>query len=161
MEFKIIGKTRLHIDGKDHDLGPAKHRGVLTLLLYHFPRSVQVDTIAQVLWPESSADQVRRSLQPIISRLRAILRRSGSGGGIPKEGNAYRLTLEPAELIDYHRFRKLAEKGRVAATEGDHRTAKELLREALSLWDGRPLQELEGTWADHCRDQMETFDRLP
>ncbi|WP_158846403.1 AfsR/SARP family transcriptional regulator [Saccharothrix deserti] len=161
MEFKIIGKTRLHIDGNDYNLGPAKHRGVLTMLLYHFPRSVQVDLIAQVLWPSSTSDQVRRNLQPIISRLRSILVRSGSGGSIPKEGNAYRLDVELPEVIDYHRFRKLAEQGRRAAGSGDHRKAVALLRDALSLWNERPLQELEGAWADHCRDQMETFDRMP
>ncbi|WP_447006050.1 tetratricopeptide repeat protein [Saccharothrix isguenensis] len=161
MEFKIIGKTRLHVDGNDYDLGPAKHRSVLTMLLYHFPRSVQVDMIAQVLWPASTSDQVRRNLQPIISRLRSILAKSGTGGFIRKEGNAYRLDLEPPGVIDYHRFRKLAEEGRMAAGRGDHLTAKALLREALSLWNGRPLQELEGAWADHCRDQMEAFDRMP
>ncbi|MER5264900.1 tetratricopeptide repeat protein [Actinosynnema sp. NPDC002837] len=161
VEFKIIGKTRLHIDGNDCDLGPAKHRGVLTLLLYYFPRPVQVDTIAQVLWPDSGPEQVKRNLQPIVSRLRSILAKSGTGASIPKEGNAYRLVLAQADLIDYHRFRKLAEMGRVAASRGDHREAKALLREALSQWNGRPLEELGGAWADHCRDQMETFDRMP
>ncbi|MGW4109968.1 tetratricopeptide repeat protein [Actinosynnema sp. NPDC004786] len=161
VEFKIIGKTRLHIDGNDFDLGPAKHRGVLTLLLYHFPRPAQVDTIAQVLWPGSTPEQVRRNLQPIISRLRSILAKSGTGASIPKEGNAYRLVLRDADLIDYHRFRNLAAKGREAASRGDHRSAKALLRDALSLWNGRPLEELGGLWADHCRDQMETFDRVP
>ncbi|MCE6993457.1 tetratricopeptide repeat protein [Saccharothrix sp. S26] len=157
----IIGKTRLHIDGNDCDLGPAKHRGVLTLLLYHFPQPVRVDTMAQVLWPGSSAEQVKRNIQPIISRLRSILTKSGTGASIPKEGNAYRLLLPREDVIDYHRFRKLAEKGRAAASRGDHQAAKALLREALSLWNGRPLEELGGQWADHCRDQMETFDRMP
>ncbi|QFZ17113.1 AfsR/SARP family transcriptional regulator [Saccharothrix syringae] len=161
MEFKIIGKTRLHVDGKDYDLGPAKHRGVMALLLYYFPGHVQVDTMAHVLWPNSTSEQVRRSLQPIVSKLRAILAKSGTGASITKEGNAYRLVLDQAEVIDYHRFRKLAEEGRMAAGRGDHQTAKTCLRKALSLWSGRPLQELEGSWADRCRDQMETFDRLP
>ncbi|ROP38046.1 AfsR/SARP family transcriptional regulator [Saccharothrix texasensis] len=161
MEFKIIGKTRLHVDGNDQDLGAAKQRGVLTLLLYHFPSPVQVDTLTRVLWPGVGLDQVKRTLQPIISRLRSILSKVQSGVLIRKEGNAYRLVLEPPEVIDYYRFRKLAERGREAAVAGDHRRAKTLLQEALSLWQDRPLQELEGTWADRCRDQMETFDRLP
>ncbi|MDR6598542.1 tetratricopeptide repeat protein [Saccharothrix longispora] len=161
MDFKIMGKTRLHIDGKDHDLGPAKHRGVLAMLLYYFPQSVQIDRIARVVWPGNAPDQVRSSLQPIISKLRAILAKSGTGASILKEGHAYRLVVEPPEAVDYYRFRKLADQGLVAAQAGDHRAAKELLRAALALWDGRPMQELEGNWADRCRDQMETFDRLP
>lgn len=161
VEFKILGKTRLHIDGNDFDLGPARQRGVLTMLLYHFPHPVQVDTIAQVLWPDSPADDVKKSLQPIISKLRAVLRESKSGGSIRKEGSAYRLTLPEIVRIDFHQFHRLAAEGRTAAARGDHHTAKSLLREALSLWDGRPLQELEGMWAERLRDQMETYDRLP
>lgn len=161
MEFKIIGKTRLHIDGKDYDLGAAQHRGVLTMLLYEFPGSVHVDTIGQVLWPNGASEQVKRRLQPLISRLRGILKDSCPGVGIVKEGNAYRLTLEAEDMIDYHRFRKLAEAGREAAGRGDHQSAKALLRRALALWDGRPMHELEGTWADHCREQMDNFELLP
>ncbi|MBP2334050.1 ATP-binding protein [Saccharothrix coeruleofusca] len=161
MEFKILGKTRLRIDGNDFDLGPARQRGVLTMLLYYFPRPVQVDTMAQVLWPASVANDVRKSLQPIISKLRAVLRESQSGGSILKEGNAYRLLLPEIVRIDFHQFHKLATEGRAAAARGDHRVAKSLLREALSLWSGRPLQELEGMWAERLRDQMETYDRLP
>ncbi|MFE2755930.1 tetratricopeptide repeat protein [Actinosynnema sp. NPDC059335] len=161
MEFKIIGPTRLHIDGKDHDLGPAQQRGVLTMLLYEFPRSVHIDVIARVLWPDTPVDQVKRRLQPIVSRLRGILRDSRSGGYIVKEGNAYRLTLESADMIDFHRFRKLAEAGRVVSGRGDHSAARTLLREALSLWSGRPLHELEGGWADHHREQVDNFDLLP
>ncbi|WP_433269360.1 tetratricopeptide repeat protein [Actinosynnema sp. CS-041913] len=160
MEFKILGKTRLHIDGNDLDLGSAKQRGVLALLLYYTGTPVPVDRIAQTLWRGSTPTEVRGKLQPLISRLRGVLARSGSEGRIHKDGDAYRLELA-AELVDYHRFRILAEKGRAAAAQNDHQRAKALLREALDLWQGRPLQELDGPWADHCRDQMETFDRVP
>ncbi|RKT52947.1 AfsR/SARP family transcriptional regulator [Saccharothrix australiensis] len=160
MEFKILGKTRLHIDGNDFDLGSTKQRAVLALLLYYTGEPVPVDRIARELWRSSAPAEVRGKLQPLISRLRAVLTKSGSGGRIHKEGDAYRLELADG-LVDYHRFRKLAEAGRSAAARNDHVRAKELLREALGLWQGRPLQELDGRWADHCRDQMETFDRIP
>ncbi|MFD9738118.1 ATP-binding protein [Umezawaea sp. NPDC059074] len=64
-------------------------------------------------------------------------------------------------LIDFHLFRKLAEEGRAAAGQGDHSTAKSLLGRALSLWQGRPLEDLSGAWAEHCRNQMEIFERVP
>ncbi|MEV0677956.1 BTAD domain-containing putative transcriptional regulator [Actinosynnema sp. NPDC050436] len=159
MEFKILGKTRLHINGNDFPLGSAKQRGLLALLLYYTGRPVPVDRIAGVLWRASTRVDVRSKLQPLISRLRKVLDRSGSGGRIAKDGDGYQLQI-PAELVDYHRFRTLAEKGRAAAARNDHHTAKDLLREALDLWQGRPLQELDGPWAEHCRDQMELFDRL-
>ncbi|WP_306748963.1 AfsR/SARP family transcriptional regulator [Saccharothrix yanglingensis] len=160
MEFKIIGRTRLHIDGNERDLGSAKQRGVLAMLLYAFPGSVQVALMAQVLWPDSAAEQVKRNVQPIISRLRTILRES-CGGRVDKGGDAYRLILESPEMIDFHRFRKLAEQARVAVGRGDHAAVRTLLGEALALWDDRPLHELQGNWADHCREQMEHFELRP
>ncbi|MEU4802874.1 BTAD domain-containing putative transcriptional regulator [Actinosynnema sp. NPDC023587] len=159
MEFKILGKTRLHIDGNDFTLGPTKQRGLLALLLYYTGRVVPLDRIAGALWRAGAPDDVRGKLQPLISRLRGVLNRSGSDGRIVKDGDGYRLVLAPG-MVDYHRFRTLAEQGREAAARNDHRSAKILLREALDLWQGRPLQELDGPWAEHCRDQMELFDRL-
>ncbi|PRY36384.1 AfsR/SARP family transcriptional regulator [Umezawaea tangerina] len=160
MEFRILGKTRLRVDGNDLSLGPAKQRGLLALLLYEVDKPVLVERIAQTLWHGSPAEKVRGNLQVLISRLRRVLSDSGSGGTVPKEGDAYRLQIDPL-LIDYHLFRKLAEEGEAAAANGNHALAKSLLLRALSLWHGRPLEDLSGPWAEHCRYQMENFDRLP
>jgi DNA-binding SARP family transcriptional activator/tetratricopeptide (TPR) repeat protein len=160
VEFRILGKTRLHVGENDLDLRSAKQRGLLALLLYEVDRPVQVDRIVQVLWRGSSVESVRGNLQALVSRLRRILTDSGSGGAVSKEGNAYRLQLDPL-LIDYHLFRKLAEEGRAAAANGNHAAAKSLLLRALSLWRGRPLEDLSGPWAEHCRYQLENFERLP
>lgn len=160
MEFKILGRTRLQINGNQVDLGSAKQRGLLALLLFEVGRPVQMDRIVQVLWRDSTVNDVRGNLQALVSRLRKVLTGTGSGDALPKEGNAYRLSLDPM-IIDYHQFRRLAEDGRAAASQGNHSLAKALLRSALSLWQGRPLEDLTGPWAEHCRNQMETFDRLP
>ncbi|NUT97608.1 MAG: tetratricopeptide repeat protein [Saccharothrix sp.] len=160
MEFKILGRTRLHINGNDIDLGSAKQRAVLALLLYCAGKAVPLDRFASAVWRNSSATEVRGRLQPLISRLRKVLSSSGTGGVIHHDGEAYRLELAP-EVVDYHRFRILAETGRVAAAAGDHHHAKALLQDALRLWQGRPLHELDGPWVEHCRHQMETFDRIP
>ncbi|MFE2757507.1 tetratricopeptide repeat protein [Actinosynnema sp. NPDC059335] len=159
MEFKILGRTRLRVAEKDVDLGTAKQRAVLALLLYHVGQPVPVSTIAQAVWPDEDPSEVRGRLQPLISRLRRVLNGAGLDRSIDREGEAYRLDID-REFIDYHRFRTLAEMGRAKASEGDHVRAKALLREALSLWQGRPLHDVESTSADHLRYQMDTFDRL-
>ncbi|XVV05077.1 BTAD domain-containing putative transcriptional regulator [Actinosynnema sp. CA-248983] len=160
MEFKILGKTRLHINGNDVHLGSAKQRAVLALLLYCVGSAVPIDRFASAVWRNSPATEVRGRLQPLVSRLRKVLTSSGTGGVIHHDGEAYRLELA-SELVDYHRFRTLAETGRMVAAQGDHRRAKALLQSALDLWQGRPLHELDGPWAEHCRHQIETFDRIP
>lgn len=160
MEFKILGKTSLLTGDGSVRLGTAKQRGVLALLLHDVGRPVSIDLIISELWRGETLEVSKGRLHPIISRLRKVLAESGSGGRLDKEGAAYRLELDPA-LVDLHRFRQLVTKARHASGNDDHFLAKSLVQEALQLWQGKALADLGGTWSDHCRAQMEQFDRLP
>lgn len=159
MEFIILGRTRLQIGRNDLKFESAKQRALLALLLYYAREPVSTELIGRALWREIPSTQVAGRLQPLLSKLRKLLKNAGVGDVIVRDGNAYRLQVDPL-TTDYHRFRKLAEKGRAAAAHEDHRTAKALLQEALDLWRGEPLQDVVGPWADHIRDQLELFDRL-
>jgi DNA-binding SARP family transcriptional activator/Tfp pilus assembly protein PilF len=160
VEFKILGKTSLLAGDASVPLGTAKQRGVLALLLYDVGRPVSIDLIMSELWRGETPAVSKGRLHPIISRLRKILAESGSGGQLHKEGTAYRLELDPM-LVDLHRFRHLVTKARQASGDDDHFLAKALVQEALELWHGKALADLGGTWSEHCRAQMEQFDRLP
>jgi DNA-binding SARP family transcriptional activator/tetratricopeptide (TPR) repeat protein len=160
VEFKILGKTSLLTGGNSVHLGTAKQRGVLALLLHDVGRPVSIDLIISELWRGETLAVSKGRLHPIISRLRKVLAESGSGGQLYKEGAAYRLDLDPM-LVDLHRFRQLVTKARQASGNDDHFLAKILVLEALELWQGTALADLGGTWSDHCRAQMEQFDRLP
>ncbi|KOX12950.1 hypothetical protein ADK67_46390 [Saccharothrix sp. NRRL B-16348] len=129
------------------------------MLLFYARKPVSTDLIGRTLWRDVASPDLPTKLQPQLSKLRKILKDAGFDGAIHRDGNAYRIDVDP-RLVDYHRFRKLAEKGRAAAAQDDHRLAKALLGEALELWRGEPLQDLAGPWADHIRDQLELFDRL-
>lgn len=160
MEFKILGKTSLLTGGGSVHLGTAKQRGLLALLLYDVGRPVSIDLIISELWRGETLEVSKGRLHPIVSRLRKVLAESGSGGLLHKEGAAYRLELDPV-LVDLHRFRQLVTKARQASGDDDHFLAKTLIQEALKLWHGKPLADLGEIWSDHCRAQMEQFDRLP
>lgn len=161
MEFNILGRARLSVNGRSVDLGPANQRRLLALLLLLVGKPVPVDLIVDQLWPGRSRDDVRGGLYSLVSRLRTVLKRAGVPCELPPhDGNAYRLEMD-AQLIDYHRFRKRAEAGRAAAHAGDHALATRLLREAIGLWRGRPLEDLDTDWAARRRVQMEEGDHLP
>ncbi|GLZ31940.1 SARP family transcriptional regulator [Lentzea sp. NBRC 105346] len=160
VEFKILGRTRLLIDGADIHLGTAKQRGVLTLLLHDVGRPVSIELIVSELWRGETFNTVRGRLQPIISKIRKALTDAGTEADLVKEGGSYRLQLDPM-LVDLHRFRHLVTTARHASQADDYFLAKTLLQEALALWQGTPLDDVQGTWSDHCRAQMEQFDRLP
>ena len=161
MEFTILGPTRLHVQGVQVDLGTFKQRGLLALLLHDVNNSVPIDTLVGELWsPDRTFEEVRPSLHAMVSRLRKALEKAGAPARIDRHGEAYRIDTDPA-LIDLHRFRAIAEQAYEAAAKNDHAKACALLKEALALWTPMPLGDVRGPWADHCREQMESFDRLP
>jgi DNA-binding SARP family transcriptional activator len=155
MEFRIIGATALHIDGRSVPLGPLKQRGLLALLLYHAGVPVRTDTIAEYLWPDEARNRHRTHLQVLISRLRAVLRRAGVVRELVRVGtcDAYRLDID-RELIDFHRFSNLVRTARLNADHGDHRTAATQLTTALGLWGDEPVADLRGPLAEHLRREM-------
>ncbi|GAA3439940.1 AfsR/SARP family transcriptional regulator [Kutzneria kofuensis] len=160
MEFTILGPTRLHVHGVQVDLGTTKQRGLLALLLHDVNNSVPIDTLVGELWsPDRTFEQVRSNFHALVSRLRKALEKAAAPARIERDGNAYRISTDPG-LIDLHRFRAIAEQAYESAARHDHSKASALLKEGLALWTPRPLAEVKGPWADHCREQLETFDRL-
>ena len=160
MEFTILGRTRLRIDGRLVDLGAAKQRAVLTLLLLNVNRLVSLDLIVEQLWRDRSRSQVQGNLQSMISRLRAILRRAGVPYDLPRELDGYRLMLNP-QLIDYYRFRRQVDLAQDSARQGDHVTARRLLLAAVTKWQGPALADLRTDWAENRRRQLTETDLLP
>lgn len=160
VELSILGRTRLSVNGRPVELGPANQRRLLVLLLLRVGKPVPVDLIVDQLWPSRPRGEVRAGLYSLVSRLRTVLKRAGVPCELTHDGNAYRLELD-AQLIDYHRFRQRAEAGRTAAHAGDYALATRLLREAIALWRGHPLEDLDTDWAARRRVQMEEGDLLP
>jgi DNA-binding SARP family transcriptional activator len=74
-----------------------------------------------------------------VSRLRKAL---GEPGRITARSRSYELRLEPGEL-DLELFRSLVEEAQMHLDQ-DPAAAARLLREALSLWRGRALADLDG-----------------
>jgi DNA-binding SARP family transcriptional activator len=160
VEFTILGRTQLRVEGRSVDVGAQKQRGLLTLLLLNIGRPVSVEFIVDQLWPGRPRAAVQANLHSQISRLRNALRSAGAPHELRREPDAYRLTLDPL-LIDYFRFRNLVETARRTAGQGDPVAAKRLLRSALELWHGPALADLRSDWADARRRQMADNDLLP
>jgi DNA-binding SARP family transcriptional activator/tetratricopeptide (TPR) repeat protein len=160
VEFTILGRTQLRVDQRSVDLGAAKQRGLLTLLLLNVGKPVNIEMIVEQLWPSRTRLAVQASLQGNISRLRNVLKSAGVPHELRRDPDAYRLLLDPL-LIDYFRFRNWVETARRTAHQGDHLAAKRLLRNALELWPGPALVDLRSDWADNRRRQMAETDLLP
>lgn len=139
LDFRILGPLEVIADGASLRLGGPKQRATLAILLLNVNRVVSVDRLADDLYagaaPVTAVTQVQRQ----VSELRKLL---GPAHGIETRPPGYLLRLAP-EQLDLHRFERLAGDAGRALESGDARHATELLRDALELWRGPPLADLE------------------
>lgn len=153
VNFVILGPTQLLVNGKTVNLGSAKQRGLLALLLYYVGRPVSVDMIVDEIWTGKPFEAVRNSLYQLVSRIRTVLKRAGVPGALSGYGGSYTLRVD-ADLVDFHRFDRYVQQANHAAAAGEHREAARLLGDAIGLWQGTPLADLRGEWATHRRGHM-------
>ncbi len=159
-EFRMLGPVEWEAAGRLLPLGPPKQRAVLVALLADVGRPVPVDTLVDRVWGEAPPPQARNVLFGHLTRLRQLAARSreaerplGTGATVAlhRRSGGYLLDITD-ENVDLVRFRRLAHESRDAARSAAHRT--ELLRQALCLWRGVPLQGVPGSWADLLRDGL-------
>ncbi|MEU0377024.1 BTAD domain-containing putative transcriptional regulator [Streptomyces cyaneofuscatus] len=141
--FSLLGPLTAVRDGRPLPLGPRKQRLVLATLLARPNTPVPVDVLTDAVWPDDPPRTARKNLQVYVSAARALLGSDSRDGRdrVVHGCGGYRLTIGEGEL-DTLRFRSLARAGRAAGERGDLRTAARLLREALDLWEGPPLNDL-------------------
>ncbi|MEW1610608.1 MULTISPECIES: BTAD domain-containing putative transcriptional regulator [unclassified Streptomyces] len=139
--FSLLGPLTAVRDGRPLPLGPRKQRLVLATLLSRPNTPVPVDVLTDAVWPDDPPRTARKNLQVYVSAARALLGSTGGGDRVVHGCGGYRLSIDEGEL-DTLRFRSLARAGRAAGERGDLRTAARLLREALDLWEGPPLNDL-------------------
>ena len=145
--FGVLGPLEVRLDGAAVRVGGPRQRALLGLLLCHANRVVSRDQLIEELLGDQPAATADRMLRVQVSRLRKAL---GDGNGNGKDGQprllvrppGYLLRVEDGEL-DLQAFEQQVAAGRQALADGDPAQAAALLREAESLWRGRPLADLE------------------
>ncbi|WP_235783468.1 AfsR/SARP family transcriptional regulator [Amycolatopsis orientalis] len=146
----VLGSVEVVADGVRLDVGHARQRDVLAALLLDVARVVPVETLVDRVWGERPPAQPRNALYGYVSRLRRSLA-PVDGVTIERDRGGYVLLAEP-QAVDVHRFESLLERARTTAEDD---VALALYEEALALWRGRPLGELESEWADGVRGELE------
>ncbi len=146
MEFRILGPLEVEDEGRVLNLGGAKPRGLLTLLLLRANEAVSRDRLIDELWGDEPPETASTAIQVHISQLRKVLGRDV----IVTQTTGYAVRLEDGQL-DLARFEHAVTSARGAAPA----EAAERLREALSLWRGVPLAELDGPFATAERGRLE------
>jgi tetratricopeptide (TPR) repeat protein/DNA-binding SARP family transcriptional activator len=156
MEFRTLGQVELWSAGLRQDLGSARARSLLAMLLLTPGAMVPVETLIDRLWETAPPPKARESLSVYIARLRAALRQA-VGDEVRLVGRTqggYLLEVDP-EAVDVHRFRRMRRQAAALAGSGDYEHAAALLREADGLWGGQPLAGIHGHWVARMREALE------
>jgi DNA-binding SARP family transcriptional activator/tetratricopeptide (TPR) repeat protein len=158
MLFRVLGGIEASsTEGEPVRLGAAKHRVLLAILLLEANKPVPAGRIMTALWPDRPPRSAAAVLRTYVSALRHSLGLTGGDGrpGLVSEPGGYRLRVEPGE-VDLLVFTDLCRRGRAALTGGEPATAERLLRDALDLWRGAPLEDvpLDGEWIGRL-DELE------
>src|SRR5215472_5787666 len=155
MEFRVLGPIELWSAGRPQDLGPARERCVLAILLLTPGTIVPADTLIDRLWDARPPAKARESLSAYIARLRGSLRQAlGDGVQLAGRARGYLLDVDP-DAVDLHQFRRLRRQADVLAADGGQDEAATLLREADGLWRGQALAGIDGGWVTRMRDSLE------
>jgi DNA-binding SARP family transcriptional activator/tetratricopeptide (TPR) repeat protein len=122
VEFRILGPLEVFSDGQALDLGGAKQRALLAVLLLDANNVVSTDRLIDALWEDEPPETAAKALQVYVSSLRKLLGKER----VETRPPGYRLAVA-ADEFDLERFRELQEGGRPA--------------QALALWRGGPLSD--------------------
>ena len=135
VEFRVLGSLEHGSADAPTQLGGPKQRAVLAILIKNVGRLVSTDVLTDAVWGENPPGSVRSSVHTYISNLRVVI-----GGTIERTGPGYRLQVSP-DVIDAVVFEHLVDQARASLGSSPDRAA-ETLRDALSLWRGRPYADL-------------------
>jgi WD40 repeat protein/DNA-binding SARP family transcriptional activator len=145
----VLGPVRVE-DGEA--LGP-RDRVVLAALALRRGETVSAEHLADALWGERPPASWAKVVQGCVVRLRKVL----GAGAIETEPQGYRLAVAVDE-VDAQRFEHLVQRGRELLTLGEPERSAHVTAQALALWRGPALVELDG-WAP-ARIEAARLDEL-
>ncbi|CCH16970.1 AfsR/SARP family transcriptional regulator [Micromonospora lupini] len=155
MELCILGDLRVVAAGRLLELGPPKQRLVFAALAVDVGRSVPIEALVDRVWDDAPPADARGVLYTYLTRIRRILVAAQSAETVPitvgRSQTGYLLDVDP-DRVDLYRLRRLAEQAQGLAADHPDRAA--LLREAVELWRGDPLDGLPGAWAARVRESL-------
>jgi WD40 repeat protein/DNA-binding SARP family transcriptional activator len=158
IEFRVLGPLAVRIGGRPVAAGGPKQRALLALLLLSANRVVSRERLIGELFAEQSVNSADHALRNHVSRLRKVL--GAAGADEPRlvaRTPGYLLRVEPGEL-DLEHFERLVGAGREALAGGDPASAAKSFRVAESMWEGRPLADLE--FEPFARIEVERLEEL-
>ena len=151
----MLGPLRVEVGGDVVRVAQGRQRLLLGALAVGGGDAVPVHRLVEAVWGDSAPDRAVATLQVHLSNLRSALRAAGAGDVIVTRSGGY--ALADGEVVDAVRFERQVGEGRAALRAGRIGDGASLLREALSLWRGPVLADLD---VDYARPHQARLDEL-
>jgi DNA-binding SARP family transcriptional activator len=153
LTFRILGPLEVDRDGVPVRIAGQKPKSVLALLLLNPGRVVAAGELVRGIWGEDHTDRASATLQVHVSNLRKQF--ADATPAVLTQPPGYVLHASAAEL-DLPRFDELVRHSAEAARAGGLGDAEGLLADALALWRGQALADVDSAPAiDRSRTWLE------
>jgi DNA-binding SARP family transcriptional activator len=132
VEYAVLGPLEVRDDCRTIAVGRGKPRALLALLLLNAGHVVPADRLIDELWGEDPPATAATALHVYVSKLRKVL----GDDAIRTRAPGYVMDAEPVDLRAFERLT-------AEARDAEPATAARLLRDALGLWRGTPLGDVD------------------
>ncbi|MEU4624538.1 BTAD domain-containing putative transcriptional regulator [Actinoplanes sp. NPDC023801] len=155
LRFEILGVVRAFRGSRQLDLGPAKQRAVLAVLLLNPGRPVPTHRIVDAVWGDDPPENGTNVVQKYVAGLRRVLdpdrspRTPGELLALTDGGYVLRATS-----LDAEDFRNGLARADAERRAGHLEEAARIARLALELWNGEALGGLTGPVFDSARTRL-------
>ncbi|RII11835.1 Regulatory protein AfsR [Streptomyces sp. YIM 130001] len=152
LRFSVLGPVRAWRGSAPLQTGSPQQRALLAALLLREGRTATASELIDAVWGDEPPSQALAAIRTYASRLRKAL----DADVLTSESGGYsvRLTPDSLDLTTAEEWWADAEKARGA---GDLCQARALVNKVLDLWDGEPLANVPGPYAETQRVRLDEW----
>ncbi|MFI5891180.1 BTAD domain-containing putative transcriptional regulator [Actinoplanes sp. NPDC051513] len=157
LRFEVLGEVRAFRGGLPVDLGPAKQRAVLAVLLLQAGRPVPTHQIVDAVWGDDPPENGANVVQKYVAGLRRALDPDRAprtpGELLALTGSGYVLRTTDA-VVDADQFQAAVKRAAAERAANRPLEAASTLRGAMGLWRGDALAGLGGSVFEAARIRL-------
>ncbi|MFJ3232393.1 AfsR/SARP family transcriptional regulator [Streptomyces sp. NPDC086787] len=153
LRFSVLGPVRAWRGEEPLNTGSPQQRALLAALLLREGRTATAAELIDALWGPEPPSQALAAVRTYASRLRKVL----DPGVLVSESGGYAVRGLRDGALDLTAAQELAAGAEKARGAGDLGRARDVLNEALAVWDGEPLAGVPGPYADAQRVRLEEW----
>ncbi|MCX4823819.1 NB-ARC domain-containing protein [Streptomyces sp. NBC_01142] len=152
LRFSVLGPVRAWRGGETLPSGSPQQRALLAALLLRDGRTATASELIDAIWGEESPSQALAAVRTYASRLRKTL----AADALVSESGGYAIRVR-RDALDLAVAQELAAEAEKARAAGDRCQARVLINKSLGLWDGEPLANVPGPYAETQRARLEEW----